>query len=339
MQSASSIDWDSLKFSITPTDTMYMAKCQLDEPWQEGEFLPYGNISISPAAGVLNYAQGIFEGMKARRSSNGEILLFRPEDNAKRFQVGAKRIAMPPVPVDMFVNAIHEIVRRNCDYVPPYGKGSLYIRPCLWGSGPVLGVGAAPEYTFMIYTSPVGLYFKKTLDPIRLLVTQEHHRAAPNGTGGVKYIGNYASTIVPARHAKAQGYHECIYLDAKHDRYIEEVGAANFFCVKDNVLYTPELGSILPGIVRESIITIARELLKMEVVEGLIDIEDVLKADECFGSGTAAVISPIGLINYDGQQTVFNDNQAGPITVKIRELLNAIQLREADDPFGWVVEA
>lgn len=333
----SKIDFDNLSFSITPADTMYLRKCKADGVWDEGAFLPYGDIPMSPAAGVLNYGQGLFEGMKALRTRAGRLVLFRPAENGKRLIEGAQRMCMPALPVEKFVEVVCEMVRRNSDYVPPYGKGSLYVRPCLWGSGPVLGVAPAPEFTFMVYASPVGPYFKTGVKPIKLEITTEFHRAAPKGTGGVKYIGNYAGGMLPARKTKAKGFNECIYLDAREDKYIEEVGAANFFCVKGHTLLTPQLGSILPGITRKSVMQIAGEVMGMQVVEKNVSVDEALDADEAFCSGTAAVVSPIGSITYKGLEKVFADFKVGRVTRELYDHLTRIQLCEEEDRFGWVV--
>lgn len=330
------LDWDKFGFNLTPTKTMFVAKSTPDMSWPEGNFVPYGDIPISPAAGVLNYGQGIFEGMKALRTQKNEIVLFRPTSNAKRFAEGADRLCMPVVPTSYFVSAIKRVVYENRDYIPPYKKGSLYIRPCLWGTGAVLGIAPAPEYTFLIYTSPVGAYYKSGLKTIKILISDAYHRAASKGTGHVKAIGNYAGTLAFLQQAKAQGFQGCLYLDSNHSKYIEEVGSANFFCVIDNKLYTPKLGSILPGITRDSVIRIARELLNIEVIEKDISVEEVVAATECFCVGTAAVITPIGSLTYMQKETIYNNNEIGLLTQQIYNILTGIQLAELPDPFGWV---
>ncbi len=331
-----SIDWDALTFSFTPTDVMYTATCKLGEEWEPGVLEPYGDITISPAAGVLNYGQGLFEGMKAQRSVNGGIVLFRPERNAARLQDGARRLGMPPVPEEMFLDAIEQTVAANARWVPPTGKGALYIRPVLWGSGAILGVAPSPEYTFMVYVCPVGPYFKGGMHPIALMVSEDYHRAAPGGSGSVKAIGNYAPGMMPSKNAKKEGFAEVIYLDAVHHRYVEEVGAANFFCVKDGVIHTPELtGTILPGITRASIIDLARHF-GYEVIEEKVDIDFVLEADECFCAGTAAVISPIGAICQGEVCTMYCNNELGPVTKELYDALTGIQTQAAPDEFGWV---
>ena len=337
MMSEAPVDWDSLTFSMTETDFMYIAKTDIDAPWTPGEVLPYGNISISPAAGVINYGQGLFEGMKAYRTNAGRVVLFRPEENARRMQRGADRLKMPPVPESIFIDAVEQCVQQNSRWIPPMGKGALYVRPLLIGSGPVLGVAPAPEYTFMIYVTPVGPYFKGGMSCINLLISDHHHRAAPGGSGGVKAIGNYAPGMMPSKNAKAAGYAEVIYLDAEEHKYVEEVGAANFFCLKDGVLYTPELtGTILPGITRDSIIQLARHM-GYEVVETKVEAEFAMSAEEAFCCGTAAVISPIGSITLGDKTSTYSDGVTpGELTLKLYNALTNIQNEVDEDTFGWV---
>ena len=217
------IDWDSLTFSLTPTDTMYITNAEMGEPWMPGELIPYGDMKISPAAGVLNYGQGLFEGMKAYRTSKDRVVFFRPEENARRMQRGADRLKMPPVPESIFVDAVEQCVKANLRWLPPMGKGAMYVRPLLMGSGPILGVAPAPSYRFLVYVTPVGPYFKGGVKAIDLLISDVHHRAAPGGSGGVKAIGNYAPGMMPSRDAKEQGFAEIIYLDAQTHTCIEEV--------------------------------------------------------------------------------------------------------------------
>ena len=332
------IDWDELTFSLTPTDTMYVATTTAEDPWMPGDLRPYGNISISPAAGVLNYGQGLFEGMKAYRTAKDRVVFFRPDENARRMQRGADRLKMPPVPESIFIDAVEQVVQANIDYLPPMGRGAMYVRPLLMGSGPVLGVAPAPSYSFMIYVTPVGPYFKGGMKAIDLLISNEFHRAAPGGSGGVKAIGNYAPGMMPSRIAKSKGYAEVIYLDARTSTYIEEVGAANFFCVKDNVLYTPELtGTILPGITRASIIALARHL-GYDVHEEKVSAEFAMSADEAFCCGTAAVISPIGSITHDDKKVTYGDGTPGIMTTTLYDMLTGIQNEKQEDIFGWLHE-
>lgn len=335
---AGEIDWDSLTFSLTPTDTMYLTETTSEAPWMPGQLRPYGPIEMSPAAGVMNYGQGLFEGMKAYRTSKDRIVFFRPEENARRMQRGADRLKMPPVPESIFVDAVEQCVQANLKWVPPSGKGAMYVRPLLMGSGPVLGVSPAPSYTFLVYVTPVGPYFKGGVTAIDLLISEEFHRAAPGGSGGVKAIGNYAPGMMPSKNAKAAGFAEVIYLDAETHTFVEEVGAANFFCVSDGVLYTPELtGTILPGITRDSILQLARHN-GIEVREMKVSAEFAMNADEAFCCGTAAVISPIGSITKGKEKSTYGKGKPGPITEKLYHQLVGIQNETQEDLFGWLHE-
>jgi len=329
------IDWDELTFSFTETDRMYMATCKEGDEWEPGDMQDFQSLSLSPAAGVINYGQGLFEGMKAQYAADGNVVLFRPEHNARRAQEGARRLGMPPVPEEMFLDAVKQTVSENIRWVPPMGKGALYVRPLLFGSGPILGVAPAPEFTFLIYVSPVGPYFKGGITPTSLRVSDEFHRAAPGGSGGVKAIGNYAPGMVPSKMAKKEGYSEIIYLDAVHHRYVEEVGAANFFCVKDGVISTPELtGTILPGVTRMSVIELARSK-GYEVREEKVDVDYAMDADECFCVGTAAVISAIGRIEHGDRVVEYCGGEVGPISMELYKALTSIQQRRITDEFAW----
>ena len=253
-------------------------------------------------------------------------------------QRGADRLKMPPVPESIFIDAVEQCVKANLRWVPPTGKGAMYVRPLLMGSGPILGVAPAPSYTFLVYVTPVGPYFKGGVSAIDLLISEEYHRAAPGGSGGVKAIGNYAPGMMPSRKAKDAGFAEVIYLDAETHTYIEEVGAANFFCVKDNVLYTPELtGTILPGITRQSIMELARHN-GYEVIETKVSAEFAMAADEAFCCGTAAVISPIGSITKGDKKATYGDQKPGPITEQLYNHLVGIQNETEEDIFGWLHE-
>ncbi len=332
------IDWDSLTFSLTPTDTMYITETSINEPWKPGDLMPYGDMKISPAAGVLNYGQGLFEGMKAYRTSKDRVVFFRPEENARRMQRGADRLKMPPVPESIFIDAVEQCVQQNLRWLPPTGRGAMYVRPLLMGSGAVLGVSPAPSYRFLVYVTPVGPYFKGGVTAIDLVISEEHHRAAPGGSGGVKAIGNYAPGMMPSKKAKAEGYAEVIYLDAETHTCIEEVGAANFFCVKDGVLYTPELtGTILPGITRDSLIKLARHN-GIEVHETKVTAEFAMQADEAFCCGTAAVISPIGSITKGETKAKYGDGEPGKMTKLLYNQLVGIQNETNEDIFGWLHE-
>ncbi|PIA38466.1 hypothetical protein AQUCO_02800288v1 [Aquilegia coerulea] len=329
--------WDNLGFDHVQTDYMYVMKCSNVGEFSEGELLPFGNIELSPSAGVLNYGQGLYEGLKAYRKEDGSILLFRPKENALRMRLGAERICMPSPTVEQFLKAVKHTVFANKRWVPPPGKGSLYIRPLLMGSGSVLGLAPAPEYTFLIYVSPVGNYFKEGLKSINLVVENEYHRAAPGGTGGVKCIGNYASVLKAQSKARANGYTDVLYLDSIHKRYLEEVSSCNVFVVKDRTISTPEIiGTILPGITRKSIIDVARKQ-GFQVKECRISVEEVFDADEVFCTGTAVVLSPVGSITYLGKRTSYNNNGIGVVSQQLYSFLTNLQKGVTEDTMGWTV--
>jgi branched-chain amino acid aminotransferase len=333
------INFDELTFTFTETRSMYVTKCKQGDDWNTGELFPYGNISISPASTVLNYGQGLFEGMKAYRTNDGRILLFRPEKNAERAAKGCLRLSMPEIPKNIFMEAVKKVVNDNSDYIPPTEKGALYIRPIIFGSAEGLGVAPSTEYTFMVYCSPVGPYFKGGLSPIKLIVSTDYHRAPLKGTGGVKAIGNYVPGMLPSGNAKKKGFAEIIYLDAAEEKYVEEVGAANFFAIIDGKIITPKLtGSILPGITRDSVMHIAKEKLGMDIEERRISIDEVMKADEVFCAGTAAIISPIGSITYDGKEYIFSNGDVGNVTRKLYDILTGMQFGTDSDPFNWILE-
>jgi len=333
------INFDDLTFTFTETRSMYVTKCKQGDDWDTGELFPYGNISISPASTVLNYGQGLFEGMKAYRTNDGRILLFRPEKNAERAAKGCLRLSMPEIPKNIFMDAVKKVVNDNSDYIPPTEKGALYIRPIIFGSAEGLGVAPSTEYTFMVYCSPVGPYFKGGLSPIKLIVSTDYHRAPLKGTGGVKAIGNYVPGMLPSGNAKKKGFAEIIYLDAAEEKYVEEVGAANFFAIIDGKIITPKLtGSILPGITRDSVMHIAKEKLGIDIEERRISIDEVMKADEVFCAGTAAIISPIGSITYDSKEYIFSNGDVGNITRKLYDILTGMQFGTDSDPFNWILE-
>ena len=331
------IDWDNLTFSLSPTRSMYIAEQRDNKAWERGKLVPFGNVSVSPAAGVLNYGQGIFEGLKAFRTSRDRSVLFRPENNAARAIESAKRLCIPPVPQEMFMEAILEVVRDNADYIPPMGKGSLYIRPVIWGTGAVLGVKPAQSYTFLVFVSPVGHYFKNSEKSLHLKITNKFHRAAPRGTGGFKAIGNYAASLLPQKLAKKAGFDEVIYLNAANENFVEEVGSANLFILKDQTLVTPALtGSILPGVTRDSVIQIAKKILKLEIQEREVSVDEVLDADEVFCSGTAVTVTSIGEITTDKTFRIISDGEIGPYTMRISEILSGIRNETVEDQFEWL---
>ncbi|KAL6512901.1 Branched-chain-amino-acid aminotransferase, mitochondrial [Orobanche hederae] len=337
------IDWDNLGFGLMSTDYMYMMKCSEGESFSKGELQLFGKIELSPSAAVLNYGQGLFEGLKAYRRHNGNILLFRPEENAIRLSMGAERMCMPSPTVEQFMEAVRLTVLANERWIPPPGKGSLYIRPLLIGSGAVLGLAPAPEYTFLIYVSPVGNYFKEGLAPINLIVETEMHRATPGGTGGVKTIGNYAPVLKAQRAAKAKGFSDVLYLDSVHKKYLEEVSSCNVFVVKGNVISTPEIkGTILPGITRKSILDVARSQ-GFQVEERLVTVDELIDADEVFCTGTAVVVSPVGSISYCDKSKnqvgiTYGNDGVGRVSQQLYSALTSLQMGLAEDKLGWIVE-
>ncbi|XP_031397198.1 branched-chain amino acid aminotransferase 2, chloroplastic [Punica granatum] len=332
------LDWDNLGFGFIPTDYMYTMKCDRGGKFANGELQRFGNIELSPSAGVLNYGQGLFEGLKAYRKEDGNILLFRPEENALRMRMGAERMCMPAPTVEQFVEAVKATVLANKRWIPPTGKGSLYIRPLLMGTGAVLGLAPAPEYTFLIYVSPVGNYFKEGVAPISLVVEHELHRATPGGTGGVKTIGNYAAVLKAQSVAKAQGYSDVLYLDCVHKKYLEEVSSCNVFVAKGNVISTPAIkGTILPGITRKSIIDVARGQ-GFQVEERLVAVDELLEADEVFCTGTAVVISPVGSITYRGTRVPYVEGGFGPVAQQLYSTLTRLQMGLIEDKMSWTVE-
>ncbi|XP_024029920.1 branched-chain amino acid aminotransferase 1, mitochondrial isoform X2 [Morus notabilis] len=331
------MDWDNLKFGLTPTDYMYTMKCTNEEKFQKGQLSRYGNIELSPSAGVLNYGQGLFEGTKAYRKEDGRLLLFRPDQNAIRMKIGADRMCMPSPSVDQFIDAVKQTVLANKRWVPPAGKGSLYVRPLLIGSGPILGLAPALEYTFLVYASPVGNYYKEGLAPLRLYVEDEFNRASPGGTGGVKTISNYAPVLKALNRAKNRGFSDVLYLDSVNKRYIEEASSCNVFIVKGNLISTPATnGTILDGVTRRSIIEIARDN-GYEVEERGISVEELIDADEVFCTGTAVVVAPVGSVAYQDKRVNFRTGSEA-VSQKMYKTLVGIQTGVVKDNKDWIVE-
>jgi len=342
------MDWEELgskPWGSIETDFMSVCTCESDGKWSKAEVVPYGPLPVSPRAAVLNYGQGIFEGMKAQRTKEGKIVIFRPEKNSARTQYGCKRLCMPPVPTDIFLDAIKSAVLANAKWVPPHGQGSLYLRPLIIGTGPILGLAPAPSYTFLVYVSPVGSYFKGSqMTPIKLKVEDEYVRAAVGGSGGIKAVGNYAPTLQPQAKAKAEGFDNVLYLDAKEGKYLEEVGTSNVFVVKGKTIHTPGLtgggapeDTILEGVTRDSVIQVARDA-GYEVIEDRVDRQLLWDADEAFTVGTAVVVSPIGSVSFKGDVKSWDFPEgAGPATKTVYETLTGIQTGRVPDPYGWTV--
>lgn len=331
------IDWTKLGFEYIDTGKRFRAYWKNGE-WSEGKIETDQKIAISEASPALHYGQQAFEGLKAYRTKNGDIQLFRPDQNAKRLIKSAETLLMPAYPEDKFIEAVHEVVRVNADWVPPYGSGaSLYIRPLLIGIGDNIGVHPATEYLFTIFVMPVGPYFKDGFKPSRFIVS-DFDRAAPKGTGASKVGGNYASSLKAGQLAQDQGYSDAIYLDPATKTKIEEVGSANFFGITaDNKFITPISPSILPSITKYSLLWIAENRLGLEAIEGDVLVDELDKFVEAGAMGTAAVISPIESITYGNKEFVFSsDGQAGPITQKLYDEIVGIQLGDIEGPEGWV---
>lgn len=334
------IDWDKLGFAYSKTDLRYISIWK-DGKWDAGKLVKDNNISISEASTSLHYGQQCFEGLKAYRTRDGSIQLFRPDENAKRINRSCERVLMPEIPVDKFVDACLQVVKANEAFVPPYGSGAtLYIRPYVIGIGDNLGVGPAPEFLFGVFCCPVGAYFKGGLAPVNFMISENFDRAAPHGTGADKIGGNYAASLLAHVEATKRGFADCVYLDPATHTNIEEVGAANFFGItKNNVFATPKSPSILPSITKYSLIHIAKEYLKMDVEERVIPIDSLGEFIEAGACGTAAVITPIGGIEYKGKLHVFySETEVGPITKKLYDTLYGIQFGEVKAPEGWIVK-
>lgn len=332
------LDWSSLGFGYIQTDKRYVSNYK-NGSWDEGTLTSDATITISECAGVLQYAQTVFEGMKAYTTENGQIVVFRPDLNAERMVNSAKRLEMPPFPQDRFVDAVKQVVKANEGYVPPYGSGAtLYIRPYMFGSDAVIGVKPANEYQFRIFCTPVGPYFKGGAKPITIRVS-DYDRAAPNGTGHIKAGLNYAMSLHAIVEAHEQGYAENMYLDSATRTKVEETGGANFlFVTKDGKVVTPKSSTILPSITRRSLVYVAKEYLGLEVEERPVYFDEVKDFAECGLCGTAAVISPVGKIVDHGKEICFPSgmDDMGPVIKKLYDTLTGIQMGHIEAPEGWI---
>ena len=333
------LDWKNLGFSYIKTDYRFIARWK-DGKWDNGELTTDSTLHIHEGSTALHYGQQCFEGLKAYRCKDGSINLFRPDQNAKRMQNTCDRLLMPQVPTELFIRACKEVVKANEKWVAPYGTGAtLYLRPFVIGVGENIGVRPAPEYLFCVFCCPVGAYFKGGMKPSNFLVT-DYDRAAPHGTGGVKVVGNYAASLLPHELAAERKFADAIYLDPKTHTKIEEVGAANFFGItRDNKFITPLSPSILPSITKYSLLYLAKERLGMETIEGDVYINELDQFAEAGACGTAAVISPIGGIQYgDDFHVFYSETEVGPITKRLYEELTGIQFGDVEAPEGWIVK-
>ncbi|MBQ7445522.1 MAG: branched-chain amino acid aminotransferase [Clostridia bacterium] len=334
------MDWPNIGFAYRTTPVRFVSDF-VDGKWDEGRFSTDPNVVINESAGVLQYAQTCFEGLKAYKTEKGDIVCFRPDLNAARMATSCERLCMPVFPVDRFVEAVIETVKRNADYVPPYGSGAtLYVRPVMFATSPVLGVKPAVTYQFRIFVSPVGPYFKGGAKPVSIMVS-DFDRAAPHGTGHVKAGLNYAMSLFAIEHAHELGFNENMYLDAATRTYVEETGGANFlFVTKDGKVVTPKSNTILPSITRRSLVYVAQHILGMEAEERPIPFEEVKTFAEAGLCGTAAVISPVGKITYDGGviELPSGMEKMGPVLQKLYDTLTGIQMGRIEGPEGWVVK-
>ena len=332
------IDWSNLGFGYVKTDYRYVSNFK-NGAWDEGTLSTDDMVTISECACVLQYAQTVFEGMKAYTTEDGHIVVFRPDLNAERMENSAKRLEMPVFPKDRFVDAIVKLVEANADYVPPYGSGAtLYIRPYMFGTNAVIGVKPADEYQFRAFCTPVGPYFKGGVKPITIRVS-DFDRAAPRGTGHIKAGLNYAMSLHAIMDAHRQGFDENMYLDSATRTKVEETGGANFlFVTKDNKVVTPKSDSILPSITRRSLVYVAKEYLGLEVEEREVYFDEVKDFAECGLCGTAAVISPVGKIVDHGKEICMPSGmtEMGPVTKKLYETLTGIQMGRLEAPEGWI---
>ncbi|MDY2627914.1 MAG: branched-chain amino acid aminotransferase [Lachnospiraceae bacterium] len=332
------IDWGNLGFGYVQTDKRYVSNFK-DGSWDEGTLTSDATVVISECAGVLQYAQTVFEGLKAYTTEDGHIVTFRPDLNAARLKASAERLEMPVFPEDRFIDAVAQTVAANEAYVPPYGSGAtLYIRPFMFGTNPVIGVKPADEYQFRVFATPVGPYFKGGVRPLTIRVS-DFDRAAPHGTGHIKAGLNYAMSLHAIVSAHKEGYDENLYLDPATRTKVEETGGANFlFVSKDGKVITPKSSSILPSITRRSLVYVAKEYLGLEVEEREVYLSELKDMAECGLCGTAAVISPVGKIVDHGKEICFPSgmNEMGPVTKKLYDTLTGIQMGRLEAPEGWI---
>ena len=333
---AKNIDWSSLGFGYVKTDWRYVANYK-DGKWDDGALTEDATITMSECAGVLQYAQTCFEGLKAYTTKDGKIVCFRPDLNAERMVSSCEKLKMPVFPEERFLDAVKKVVEANREWVPPYGSGaSLYLRPYMFGYDAVIGVKPANEYQFRMFATPVGPYFKGGVKPLTVRIS-DLDRAAPRGTGHVKAGLNYAMSLYNIVDAHEQGYDENIYPDSATRTYIEETGGANIiFVTKDGTVVTPKSDTILPSITRRSLMYVAEHILGMKVEQRKVRVDELADFVECGLCGTAAVISPVGKIVDHGKEIVYGMDDMGPVTKKLYDTLRGIQMGEIEAPDGWI---
>ncbi|MBR1628035.1 MAG: branched-chain amino acid aminotransferase [Lachnospiraceae bacterium] len=335
-------DETKLGFGKYFTDHMFVMDWYRDKGWTDARIVPYGPISMEPSGVVLHYAQETFEGLKAYRTDEGKIQLFRPDMNAKRMQRSNERLCMPTVPVEDFVQAVEELVKVEQDWVPHEKDTSLYIRPFMFSTEASLGVHMADSYCFIIILSPVGAYYPTGLDPVKILVEDELVRAVKGGTGFTKCGGNYAGSILGQIKAEEKGYTQVLWLDGEERKYVEEVGTMNIMFKIDGEIYTAAIdnGTVLAGVTRDSMLTILRDW-GYTIHEGRLSVDDLMKAghdgtlEEVFGTGTAAVVSPVGELRYKDDVVQIGDGKTGELTQKLYDTLTGIQWGRIEDKYGW----
>lgn len=332
------VDFDNIVFGHHYSDHMFIADYK-DGKWQDCRIVPYDNINLSPASSFIHYGQSIFEGMKAYKDPDGMPQLFRPLKNHSRFNISAKRMAMPDVPEEIFMNGLNELIKLDQDWVPAKVNYSLYVRPFMFATDAFIGIKPTERFRFMIITSPAGAYYPK---PVKVIVTDQYVRAYPGGTGYAKASGNYARAMMPLKEAKDKGYDQILWLDGKEFKYVQEIGTMNIFFIIGDTFVTPMIeDTILDGITRDSVI----QLLKskgVKVEERKVDIAEVVEANKngtlkgCFGTGTAATIAPIETLNYKGQDLQVNVPGPDSVIMQLKEEMESIKTSRIDDPFNWV---
>jgi branched-chain amino acid aminotransferase len=335
-------DESNLGFGTIFTDHMFNMDYSPEKGWHNPRIEPYGSLDMDPSIMVLHYGQGVFEGLKAYRTESGNVQLFRPAQNFKRMNRSSRIICIPEIDESFALDALKQLINVEKDWVPSAPGTSLYIRPTIIATDPYIGVRASFTYRFFIIMSPVGAYYAEGFNPVKILVTKEHVRAVRGGVGEAKTPGNYAASLYAGEKAHKEGYTQVLWLDGVEQKYIEEVGAMNIFFLIDDELITPMLsGSILPGITRDSVITLAKSW-DVKVSERKLSIDEVIaahdsgKLKEIFGSGTAAVVSPVGELKYGEQVIRIGDGGAGPLAKKLFNSLQNIQYGQAEDLFEWI---
>lgn len=333
-----------LTFGTIFTDHMFEMDYEEGKGWYDPRIVPYHNLELEPSAMVFHYGQEMFEGLKAYKAEDGRILLFRPDKNIERANRSNQRLCIPEIPEDLFLEALKQVVSMDQDWIPTKPGTSLYIRPFVIATDPFLGVRPSYTYKFMIILSPVGAYYESGLDPVKIWIEDEYVRAVKGGIGEAKTGGNYVASLASQVKAHEEGYSQVLWLDGVHRKYIEEVGAMNIFFKINGVLITPELnGSILPGVTRDSVLALCREW-GISVKEKRISVDEVVEAarsgnmEECFGTGTAAVISPVGELRFEEQRMAIGEGKIGELTQKLYDTITGIQLGGVKGPEGWSVE-